>query len=122
MTGEEFIRAFAQGFGAGDAAALAALMAEGGTALTLTGQWAEGKDEVAASLAAEFAGIFARARLVTGKGSARSLFPGCFLVRQRFVITGASDESGNDIPRIGAVLVAVLGRDGVENLTFSALT
>lgn len=122
MNGEEFIRAFAQGFGAGDAAALAALMAEGGTALTLTGQWAEGKDEVAASLAAEFAGIFARARLVTGKGSARSLFPGCFLVRQRFVITGASDESGNDIPRIGAVLVAVLGRDGVENLTFSALT
>ena len=122
MTGEEYIRAFAQGFGAGDAAGLAAMMVETGTALTLTGQWAEGRTDVEAALAAEFAGIFARARLVTGKGSARSLFPGCFLVRQRFVITGAVDDAGTEIPRIGAVLVAVLGRDGVENLTFSALS
>lgn len=121
MTGEEYIRAFAQGFGAGDAAGLAAMMMETGTALTLTGQWAEGRADVEGALASEFAGIFARARLVTGKGSARSLFPGCFLVRQRFVITGAVDEAGTEIPRIGAVLVAVLGRDGVENLTFSAL-
>lgn len=122
MTGEEYIRAFAQGFGAGDAAGLAAMMVETGTALTLTGQWVEGRADVESALAAEFSGIFARARLVTGKGSARSLFPGCFLVRQRFVITGAVDETGAEIPRIGAILVAVLGRDGVENLTFSALS
>ena len=75
-----------------------------------------------AAFAAECAGIFARARLVTGKGTARSLFPGCYLIRQRFVVTGATDAGGAELPRFGAMLVVVLGRDGAENLTFAAVS
>lgn len=121
MTPDEFLRAFAGAFNAGDAAAMAGLMSETGTALTLTGQWAEGPAAIEAALAAEGAGIFARARLVTGKGTARNLFPGCTLLRQRFVITGAQDETGAELPRFGAVLVAVLDRTGAESMTFSAI-
>lgn len=122
MTPDDFLRSFVQGFGAGDAAALAGLMAGGGTALTLSGGWAEGPAEAEAIFAGEFAGLLGRARLVTGKGTARSLFPGCYLIRQRFVVTGATDAAGAELPRFGAMLVVVLGRDGAENLTFAAVS
>lgn len=123
MTPEEYVRAFAQAFGDQNAEAFADLIAKDGTMHSLTGAWAEGLAEVKAAFAAEAAGIFARARLVTGKGSVVALAHDVALLRQRFVVTGALDEQGAEIPRFGAMLVAVLKSDGQVwrglNLSFS---
>ena len=74
MSLEDFPRRFAQAFTAQDAAGLAALIAPDGTLQSLTGLWAESPEEIESAFAAEAAGIFARARLVTGKEAA-GLFP-----------------------------------------------
>lgn len=126
MTPEDFSRAFAYGFGDRDAAALADLMAEDGTMQTLTGIWAEGREAARAAFQAEAEGIFARARLVTGKGTVLPLAPDVALLRQRFVVTGASHETGEEMPRFGAMLVAVLQSDGLNwravSLTFTLVS
>jgi hypothetical protein len=92
---------------------------------SLTGAWAESPEEIAAVFEAEAAGIFARARLVTGKGSIRPLNPFAALLRQRFTISGALTETGTEIPRFPAMLIAVLERADmqwqVQSLTFTAL-
>ncbi len=125
MTPEDFTRAFAYAFADQDADALAYLIAEDGTAQTLTGQWAEGRAEAKAAFAAECTGIFARARLVTGRGSVLPLSPEIALLRQRFVVTGAIEETGAEMPRFGAMLVAMLQSDGINwraiSLTFTVL-
>lgn len=125
MTPEDYVRAFAYGFADQDAAALADLMAEDGTLHSLTGLWAEGRAEVKAAFEAEAGGIFARARLVTGKGNVLPLSHDLALLRQRFVVTGALDEQGGELPRFGAMLVAVLKSDGLNwraiSLTFTLL-
>ena len=124
MTPDDFSRQFAAAFGAQDAAALAALIAPDGSVLTLTGAWAEGRSAAEATFQAEAAGIFLRARLVTGKGALTPLGPETTLLRQRFVVSGALAEDGSDLPRIAAMLVAVLAHRGdtchAVSLTFTA--
>lgn len=104
----DFPRAFAASFGAQDAAALAALFAEDGSFHGLTGHFAEGRPMIEAGLAAEFAGLSQMARLVTGKASLHPLGPGAVIVHQRFVVTGLRDATGAEMPRVAAMLTAVL--------------
>ncbi len=125
MSLEDFPRRFAQAFTAQDAAGLAALIAPEGTLQSLTGLWAESPEEIESAFAAEAAGIFARARLVTGKAQIRMLGPHHALLRQRYTVSGALDQSGADLPRFGAILVAVLEVGAADwfalNLSFTAL-
>lgn len=125
MTPDDFAREFARAFAGQDAAALTALLHEDGEMLTVTGQWVEGQKAAAAAIQSEFEGIFASARLVTGKGNARSLGTGRALLRQRFVISGARDAVGRDMARFAAMLIAVLeakdGRWSALHLSFVAL-
>lgn len=108
MTPEDFLRAFASAFSAQDAAAIAAMMDEAADLVTPTGQHAEGRPAIEAALAAEFAGVFRTARLVKGKLRLRPLGPGAALVSQRYVVTGAKNESGADLPRCMLLLTATL--------------
>ena len=125
MTGaEDFAKRFAAAFGRQDAAELAQFLAEDADVLTLTGAVVETAAEAEAAFAGEFAGIFAMARLVSGKHRLRVLGPGGAVVTQRFVVSGARDDQGAEMPRFGAVLTAVLtarstGWQAVS-LTFSA--
>ncbi|MGL6208913.1 MAG: DUF4440 domain-containing protein, partial [Paracoccaceae bacterium] len=72
-----------------------------------------------------FAGVFAQARLVTGKSHLREVVPGIALLHQRFVVSGARGEDGSDLPRFAAMLSVVLmsATDGwrVVSLNFSSL-
>ncbi|MCE6951640.1 SgcJ/EcaC family oxidoreductase [Cereibacter sphaeroides] len=119
MTPDEFPRRFAALWGVRDAEALADLVAEDGTMLTLTGLWCEGRKEILAALRAELAGAFARSRLVSGKTDVKPLGPGATLLHQRFVLSGLVDAEGRDAGRIGAILTAVLlvRKAGVEAVT-----
>lgn len=125
MTPEDFSPAFAFAFGDRNPHALAELIAADGTVHSLTGIWAEGREQAEAAFAAETAGIFAHARLVTGRGSVLPLSPEHALLRQRFVVTGAIEENGAELPRFGAMLVALLARDALNwravSLTFTML-
>lgn len=125
MTPETFPRLFAASFAAQDSAALAAFFAPDASLQSLTGLWAESPDEIVAAFEAEAAGIFARARLVTGRGSIRPLNPFAALLRQRFTISGAVNEKGAELPRFPAMLVAVMERVDsewwVQSLSFTAL-
>lgn len=130
MTADSFSRAFALAFGAHDADALAALLARDAGVLTLTGIWAEGRDAAKRALMAEFSGTFARARLVTGKAVLLPIKDGAAVLHQRFVVSGAVEADGTELPRFAAMLSAVLveGTPGAgdlrqaASLTFSALT
>ena len=125
MTPQDFPRAFASAFGAQDAERIAGHLAADAQVLTLTGAWAEGREAAKAVLAAEFAGIFARARLVTGKSSLRPLADPVCLLHQRFVVSGAQGPDGADLPRFAAmlsvVLVATTTGWQAASLTFSGL-
>jgi uncharacterized protein (TIGR02246 family) len=110
-TPAELPRAFASAWGARDAEALAALFAEDGDFMSLTGGIAEGRKEIAELLAGELAGAFARARLVTGRTKLRPLGPHAAVVLQRFVLSGLTHADGTDAGRIGAVLAATLCPD-----------
>lgn len=112
MTPDDFPRAFATTFGAQDADRLAGFLTEDAGVLTLTGGWAEGRPAAKLAFQAEFSGIFAHARLVTGKGQRRDLAPGVVFVQQRFVVSGAQGSGGADLPRFAAMLTAVLVSDG----------
>ena len=104
---EDFPRYFAQAFAARDAAAMGAILDDEGSGLTLSGQWAEGPAALESAWAAEFAGLLANARLVTGKKQLRMLGPGAAVLNLRYVITGAEQAEGMELPRFGAVLSAV---------------
>ncbi len=117
----DFARSFSACFGTQDVEGLVALIAPQGSVLTLSGAWAEGHAATRNAFAADAAGLCARARLVTGKGSVLPLGQGCTLVRQRFVVMGAVDETGAELPRLAAMLVAVLVNDLAVSLTFTAL-
>ena len=121
MSDADFARRFATAFGVQDVAGLVALLHPEGSVLTLCGQWAEGRAEAEAAFADEAAGLCARARLVTGKGQLLGLGPQTTLLRQRFVVTGAVDAEGGELPRFGAILVAVLVDGLAISLTFTAL-
>lgn len=125
MTGpEDFAKQFAGAFGRQDAAELALFLAEDADVLTLTGSMVDSAALAEASFAQEFSGIFATARLVSGRNRLRVLGPGAAIVTQRFVVSGARDDQGAELPRFSAVLTAVLtarstGWQAVS-LTFSA--
>ncbi len=126
MTPDDFARAFAYAFGDQNADALAELLTDEGTVQSLTGIWAEGRAAAREAFKAEAAGIFAHARLVTGKGTVLPLGPDVALLRQRFVVTGAIEETGAELPRFGAMLVAVLQSDSLNwravSLSFTVLS
>lgn len=125
MSPDDFSRIFANAFGAQDADRLAAMLSAQATVMTLTGGWADGREAARLTLMAEFAGIFAHARLVTGKGRQRDIGPGIVLLHQRFVVSGAQDAEGADLPRFAAMLSAILVSDNaawqVASLSFSGL-
>lgn len=115
----EFPRAFAAAFGAQDAEGFAQLFTEDGSFHSLTGHWAESRPLIAEGMRAEFAGLSRMARLVSGKTALRALGPGAAILHQRFVVTGLRDASGAELPRIGALLTAVLAAkaEGWQALT-----
>ena len=123
MTPDDFGKLFAGAFGRQDATGLAEMLAEDADVVTLTGAVVEGAEAAEAAFGGEFAGIFAAARLVTGKLKMRALGPGGAILTQRFVVSGARDAAGGEVPRFGAVLTAVIVArvDGwrAVSLTFS---
>lgn len=122
---EDFSRAFALRWAARDAAGLTALLAEDADVLSLTGGWAEGRRAIETLFKGELTGVFSQSRLVTGKTRLRPLGPGASVLHQRFVLSGLVDETGRDVGRVGAMLVAVLmTKDGgwlAVSLQFSAV-
>ena len=126
MTPEDFPKLFATTFATQDINALIQMLAEDCEVVTLTGAVAEDQAEARRAFEQEFAGTFARVRLVSGKTRLRVLGPGGAVVHQRYVVIGAQDPDGRELPRFGAVLTAVLlaRADGwrAVSLTFSALT
>ena len=107
---EGFARAFSAAWLARDVAALAGLFTEDADFLTLTGDWAEGRQAIARTLTGELKGAFARTRLVTGRSKVRLLGPGAAVVHQRFVLTGVLNADGSDAGRVATILMAVLIR------------
>lgn len=105
---QQFPRLFAQSFGAQNHTGLAELFASDGSLHSLTGQHLEGRKAIEAGLAEEFAGLSRMARLVTGKTSQQVLGDQVVILHQRFVVTGLRDASGAELPRLGALLTAVL--------------
>ena len=103
---DDFARQFSAAFAA-DGGAIGRLLDDEAQVLTLSGQYLTGRDEAARAFAAEFAGLFATARLVTGKATLRWLGPGAAVLHQRFVVTGAQSAPGAEMPRFAAVLSAV---------------
>ncbi|MGL4279133.1 MAG: SgcJ/EcaC family oxidoreductase [Albidovulum sp.] len=105
---DQLPRSFAAAWAVRDADRIAALFAEDADLLSLTGHWAEGRKEIAETFAAELAGAFQRAKLVTGKAKLRDLAPGVTQVMQRFVLSGILNPDGSDAGRVGAILSAVM--------------
>ncbi len=108
---EDFARDFAQAWQKGDSRGIGALFTPDATFMTLTGVWCEDRAAIEAAAGAEFEGIFARARLVTGRGRLRLPAPSVGLLTQRFVLSGLRHSDGSDAGRVAAVLTAVLNRD-----------
>ncbi|MFN4154594.1 MAG: SgcJ/EcaC family oxidoreductase [Paracoccaceae bacterium] len=115
----DFPRAFATAFSGQDADAIAALFAEDGSFHALTGHWAEGRDSITKGMRQEFAGLSRMARLVSGRTALRPIGPGAAVLHQRYVVTGLRDATGAELPRIAALLTAVLAAkgDGWQALT-----
>jgi len=126
MTPEEFPKAFAAAFATQDWAALRALLVADAQVVTLTGGSADDAVQAGKLFEQEFAGIFAAVRLVTGRTRVRELGPGLSIVHQRFVVMGARDETGRDLPRFGAAVTAVMLETAqgwlAVSLTLSSLT
>ena len=125
MTPETFPKIYATAFATQDTATIVALLSEDAQMVTLSGAMADSAAEARVLLEQEFAGLFRSAKLVTGKIRLRPLGPGGAILHQRFVVIGASDPNGAELPRFGAVLTAVLlaRSDGwrAVSLTFSPL-
>src|SRR4029079_5148617 len=100
---EDFPKLFATAFAAQDSAALVAMLAVDVQVVTLTGAVVEDAEQAYRVFDQEFDGIFANARLVTGRNRLRALGPGGAIVHQRYVVMGARDEQGRELPRFGAV-------------------
>ena len=108
MTPEGFPKAFAAVFTGQDAAGLRAMLTADAQVVTLTGAVADDAVQAGRAFEQEFAGIFAAAKLVTGRNRVQELGPGLVIVHQRYVVMGARDEAGVDLPRFGAAVTAVL--------------
>ena len=125
MTPKNFPRRFAAALSTQNTDDLMAMFQPDATLGSLTGLWAETPEDIRAAFDAELAGICKSARLVTGKGTLRDFTANATLLRQRYMISGAQSEPGAELPRFGAILIAVLenGPDGwqVQSMTFNAL-
>ncbi|MEO8243214.1 MAG: nuclear transport factor 2 family protein [bacterium] len=108
MTPEDFPKLFATAFAAQNTAALVEMLTADAEVVSLTGALAEDADEARQIFDREFAGTLAKARLVSGRTRLRPIGPGGAVQHQRFVVIGARDEAGKELPRFGAVLTAVL--------------
>ncbi|GHE00046.1 hypothetical protein U879_10115 [Defluviimonas sp. 20V17] len=108
---DAFARAFSGAWLARDVAGLTGLFTEDADFLTLTGEWAEGRQAIARTVTGEMKGAFARARLVTGRAKLRPLGKDMAVVHQRFVLSGVLNPDGTDAGRIATILMAVLLRD-----------
>ena len=115
----DFPRAFAAAFGSQNADGIAALFTEDGSFHALTGHWAEGRKEITEGIRGEFSGLSRMARLVSGKTTLRPIGPGAAILHQRYVVTGLRDATRAELPRIAALLTAVLAAkgDGWQALT-----
>ncbi len=126
MTPEDFPKTFAAAFAAQDSAALVGMLTTDAQVVTLTGAVAEDAAQAGKVFRQEFAGIFAAAKLVTGRNRLRVLGPGLAVVHQLYVVIGARDEAGRTLPRFGAATTAVLLATAkgwlVVSLTLSSLT
>ena len=126
MTPEDFPKLFATAFAAQNSVALVAMMAVDAQVVSLTGGLAEDAAQAGRIFDQEFAGIFVAARLITGRNRMQALGPGGAVVHQRYVVMGARNESGREVPRFGVVATAVLlaTAEGwrAVSLTLSALT
>jgi uncharacterized protein (TIGR02246 family) len=107
---DAFARAFSVAWLARDVAGLTGLFTEDADFLTLTGDWAEGRQAIARTVTGEMKGAFARARLVTGRAKLRPLGKDMAVVHQRFVLSGVLNPDGTDAGRIATILMAVLVR------------
>lgn len=107
MTPETFAKGFAAAFSARDADALADMMTEDATLVSLTGQWVEGRSLIRETWAGEFAGTLRMARLVTGR---QRIHPAgqAAVVSQRFVLSGALSPDGREMPRCAVLLQGTL--------------
>lgn len=105
---DAFARAFSAAWLARDVPELAGLFTEDADFLTLTGDWAEGRQAIARTVTGELKGAFARARLVTGRAKMRPLGKDMAVVHQRFVLSGVLNPDGSDAGRIATILMAVL--------------
>lgn len=125
MTPDDFPKAFAAAFASQDSAGLAALLVPDAQVVTLTGVVAEDAVQAGHAFSEEFAGIFGATRLITGRNRQRALGHGLAIVHQRYVVMGARDEAGRDLPRFGAAVTAVMMATAqgwrVVSLTMSAL-
>ena len=126
MTPEDFPKTLAAAFAARDCAALVAMLTTDAQVVTLTGAVAEDAAQAGQAFDQEFSGIFATAKLVTGRNRQRALAPGLTIVHQRYVVMGAKDDSGRDLARFGCVVTAVLLATAqgwrAVSLSLSALT
>ncbi len=120
---EALTKTFSNAFSAHDIDALVDLFDADADFLSLTGNWAEGRAEIAQTLRAEMSGAFARVKLVTGRTKVRPVFPGVTQVMQRYVLSGILHADGTDAGRIGAVLSALMTRvDGNWRIVSASFT
>ena len=126
MTPGDFPKTFATLFAARDSVGLALLLTDNAQVVTLTSGAADNREAARALFEQEYAGTFATARLVTGKGRTQPIGPGAVVLHQNYVVTGARDSAGQPLPRFAAlvtvVLIAVSGGWLAVSLSLSALT
>ena len=108
MTPEDFAKTFAALFASRDATGIAGLLDQAAQVVSLTGGSADNRQDAHALFEQEFAGIFAAARLVTGRSRVQVLGPGAVVLHQTFVVTGAFGPDASLLPRFPALVSAVL--------------
>ncbi len=108
MNADSYTRAFATAFSTQDADSLARLMSDDVELVTATGQHCEGREAARLAFADEFSGTLRAARLVSGRARLRPIGPGAAILSQRYVLAGAQDSTGADLPRCALLLSAVV--------------
>lgn len=107
-TPEGFARAFSDAFTARDAPRMASLFSQDADFITPEHGWWEGQKAITEGHLAGFAGVWRRARLVTGKGRARELAPGLVQVWQRYILSGLQKPDGSEAQRRAVIYGFIL--------------